>query len=108
MTNDAEKALIIIYCQYKKRLSLGTNEEDAIYFENAKLQNIDSFSDWGSGKLNLSLQELKKLGYIFMNIWDDVTLLPSGIAFMQSKTKQYFSSFVGIIKNLSDILALFL
>lgn len=105
MTRDTEKALIIIYCQYKKRLSLGTSEEDARYFEDAKLRNIDSFSSWTRSKLNLAIQQLKKLGFVSMNIFDDVRLLDEGIEFVESKPKEYFDSFLYVISDLASIVS---
>lgn len=105
MTRDTEKALIIIYCQYKKRLSLGTDEEDARYFEDAKLRNIDNFSNWPQSKLNLSTQQLHKEGYIFKNILDDVRLLDEGIQFVESKPKEYFDSFLNAVSGLASIVS---
>ena len=105
MTKDAEKSLIIIYCQYKKRLKLGTDEEDARYFEDAKLRNIDDFSDWNLSKLNLSIQQLKKLGYISVNIWDDVKLLDEGIEYIESRPKEYFDSFINAISGLTSVIS---
>ena len=105
MTKETEKALIIIYCQYKKRLGYGTNEEDARYFEDAKLRNIDNFSDWSPSKLKLSIQQLKKEGYIFMNIWDDIRLLDKGIEYVESKPKEYFDIFINAISGLASVVS---
>lgn len=105
MTRDAEKALIIIYCQYKKRLALGTDEEDARYFEDAKLRNIDNFSSWSRSKLTLAIQQLKKVGFVSMNILDDVRLLDEGIEFVESKPKEYFDSFFNVVSGLASIVS---
>ena len=105
MTSDAEKALIIIYCQYKKRLKLGADEEDARYFEDAKLRNIDNFADWSRTKLNLSIQQLKKIGYVSVNILDDVKLLNEGVEYIESRPKEYFDSFINAIAGLASIIS---
>lgn len=107
MTKDAEKALIIIYCQYKKRVSLGTSEEDARYFEDAKLRALNNFSDWDHSKLKLSIQQLKNLCYISMNILGDVRLLDKGIEFIESKPKEYFDSFLTAVSGLASIVSMF-
>lgn len=104
VTRDTEKALIIIYCQYKKRLDLGTNEEAARYFEDAKLRSIENFSDWDYSKLKLSIQQLQRKGYIFVNIWDDVRLLDGGIEYIESKPKEYFDSFISAISGIASII----
>jgi hypothetical protein len=103
MTRDAEKALIIIYCQYKKRIGYGTNEEDARYFEDAKLRSIDNFSNWNRSKLNLVVQQLKELGFISMNIFDDVRLLDTGIEFVEEKPKEYFGTFMDAVSGLASV-----
>lgn len=105
MTRDTEKALIIIYCQYKKRLGFGTSEEDARYFEDTKLRNIENFSDWNYSKLKLSIQQLNRMGYIFVNIWDDVRLLDEGIEYVESKPKEYFDSFINVISGLASVIS---
>ena len=104
MAKDTEKALVIIYCQYKKRIGFGTNEEEARYFEDAKLRSIDNFSSWSRSKLNLSIQQLKKEGYVSMNILDDVRLLDEGIQFVESKPKEYFDYFLNTVAGLASII----
>lgn len=106
MSKDTEEALIIIYCQYKKRLGFGTDEEEARYFEDAKMRNIDNFSSWTKSKLNLSIQQLKKEGYVSMNIFDDVRLLDKGIQFVESKPKEYFDSLLNAVSGLSSIVSI--
>lgn len=105
MTHDTEKALLIIYSQYKKRLGCGTREEDARYFESAKVQKIENFSDWNRSNLNLAIQQLKKSGFISMNILDDVTLLDAGIEFVEEKPKEYFNAFLNAVSGLAGIVA---
>lgn len=108
MTRKAEQALLIIYCQYKKRLGCGTKMSDASYFENSKLIKIDGFSDWNHNDLWLSIQQLKTKGYVKINICDDVTITSDGIEYVESKPKEYFAAFSGAISELMAIVSSFI
>ena len=108
MTKETEKAFVILYSEYLRRRSFGTAKNQAVQFEDAKLMKIDAFSNWNPSDIHYSLQELKKNGYINLNICGDVEILKSGIEYMESKPKVYFSSFAGIIKGIIDLISAFL
>ena len=108
MTKDTEKALVIIYSEHLRRRSFGTAKNQAVQFEDAKLRKIDSFSTWNQQDIGYCLEELKRIGYIARNICGDVTLLEPGIKYMESKPKEFFAAFSGIIKGVVELIAAFL
>lgn len=108
MTSDAEKAFVILYSEYLRRRSFGTAKNQATKFEDAKLRGIVAFANWKPLDIHYSLQELKECGYIDYDICGDVEILMDGIKYMESKPKEYFSSFAGIIKGLIDLVSAFL
>lgn len=108
MTKDTEKAFVILYSEYLRRRSFGTAKNQAVRFEDAKLRTIDAFSNWNPADIGYFLEELRKLGYVKTNICGDVTLLEPGIEYMESKPKEYFSAFTGIIKDLLSLIAAFI
>lgn len=108
MTKDTEKAFVIIYSEYLRRRSFGTSKSQALRFENAKLLSIEAFSQWDSEDIHYSLRELKKLGYIYMDIVGDLQISQDGIQYMESKPREYFQPFAGAIKDLLSLVAAFL
>lgn len=104
MTRDTEKAFVILYSEYLRRRSFGTAKNQAVRFEDAKLRAIDAFSSWASEDIHYSLQELKKNGYISMNIFGDVEILKDGIQYMEDKPNEYFNAFANVIKDLFSII----
>lgn len=105
MTKDTEKAFVIIYSEYLRRRSFGTAKSQAIRFEDSKLRAIDAFSNWDSEDIRYSLQELKKDGYIDMNILGDVEIKKDGIQYMEDKPNEYFNAFANVIKDLISLIA---
>ena len=108
MTKDTEKAFVIIYSEYLRRRSFGTAKNQAVRFENSKLMCIDAFSRWHPDDIRYSLQELRKAGYIKMDIVGDVSLLETGITYMESQPREYFLGFAGFIRGIAELIALFL
>lgn len=108
MTRDTEKAFVIIYSEYLRRRSFGTAKYQAVRFEGSKIKAIDAFSSWHPEDIRYSLQELRKLGFVKIDIIGDVTLQESGISFMESKPQEYFSAFSGIVKGIVELIAAFL
>lgn len=108
MTKDTEKAFVIIYSEYLRRRRYGTAKNQAVQFEDAKLRKIDAFSNWNSQDISYCIEELRKLGYVKRNILDDVILLEPGIEYMESKPKEYFSSFASIVRDLIGLLSGFI
>lgn len=103
MTTDTEKALVIIFAEYLRRRKRGAAKTQAIRFETSSLSSIDAFSKWHCEDIRYSLQELKKLGFVKIDIFGDVTLQESGIKFMESKPSEYFGSFASAIKDLISL-----
>lgn len=108
MTRDTEKAFVIIYSEYLRRRSFGTAKNQAVQFEDSKLKAIDAFASWNPEDIRYSLQELRKLGYVKIDILGDVTLQEPGIEYMESKPREYFSAFGGIVKDLLSLISGFL
>lgn len=108
MTKDTEKAFVIIYSEYLRRRSFGTAKNQAVQFEDSKINAIDAFKNWHPADISYCLQELRKCGYVKIDIMGDVTLQESGIEYIESKPKEYFSAFAGIIKDLLGLVSIFL
>lgn len=108
MTKDTEKAFVIIYSEYLRRRSFGTAKYQAVRFEGSKLSAIDAFSSWHPEDIRYSLQELRKLGFVKIDIIGDVALQESGISYMERRPREYFSAFAGIVKGIAELVAAFL
>lgn len=108
MTKDTEKAFVIIYSEYLRRLSFGTAKNQAVEFEDSKLYAISEFEKWDRADISCAIRELKENGYIEDNICGDVTLLTKGIKYMENKPRQFFESFSGIVKDLLSLVSMFL
>lgn len=104
MTKDTEKALVILYSEYKRRCSFGTPISDAAYFEEAKLYAIANFSTWQRKSIDYCVSQLQISGYLKVNIMGDVTLLGEGIAFVEEKPKEYFDKFIEITKDILSLI----
>lgn len=107
MTKDTELAFVIIFSEYKRRRSFGTAKYEAVQFESTKLKAIDAFSDWHPADISYCLQELKKSGYVRIDILGDVTLQEPGIEYMENKPKEFFEAFTGKIAGLLSIIGTF-
>lgn len=108
MTRDTEKAFVIIYSEYLRRRSFGTAKNQSVRFERARLIAIDAFSSWNPEDIRYCLQQLRRLGYISVDIFGDVTLMDSGIEYMESKPEEYFLGFAGVIKGIVELISAFL
>ena len=108
MTKDTEKAFVIIYSEYLRRRSFGTAKSQAVRFEDSKLRAIEGFTNWRPADIVYCMQELRKCGYLKMDILGNVELLEPGIEYMESKPKEYFSAFAGIVKGIAELIAAFL
>ena len=108
MTKDTEKAFVIIYSEYLRRRSFGTAKSQAVRFEDSKLRAIECFTNWRPADIGYCMQELRKCGYLKMDILGNVELLEPGIEYMESKPKEYFSAFAGIVKGIAELIAAFL
>lgn len=108
MTRDTEKAFVILYSEYLRRRSFGTAKNQAVRFEDAKLRKIGAFSNWHPSDIQYSLLELQQSGYISTDVCGDIELLKEGIKYMESKPKDYFSAFAGIVKGIAELIAAFL
>ena len=107
MTRDTEKAFVIIYAEYLHRRSFGTAKYEAVRFQSAKLRAIEAFSTWDSEDIRYCLNELRKLGYVKLDIIGDMTLQESGIEYMENKPGDYFKMFVNVVKDLIPLVSVF-
>ena len=108
MTKDTEKAFVIIYSEYLRRRSFGTAKNQAVRFESEKLRAIEAFSNWIPEDIRYCLQELRKIGFVKIDIIGDVTLQELGIEYIESKPREYFLAFAGIVKGIAELVAAFL
>lgn len=108
MTKDTENALVILYCEYKRRIDCGTPKADAVFFEEAKMRKIDAFSNWNYADVSYAMQKLRAAGYVQINICDDITLTETAIEFMESRPKEFFDQFSNIAKDVLSLVSGFL
>lgn len=108
MTKDTEKAFVIIYSEYLRRRKSGTAKNLSIRFEDSEIKSIEAFSNWNAADISFCLQELRKLGYLKMDILGNAELQEPGIEYMESKPAGYFSAFAGIVKGIAELIAAFL
>ena len=106
MTKDTEKAFKILYCEYRKRRKSGMSKSSAVCFEDGALTSVNAFSKWDPADINFAMNELKKNGFIRMNILGDIQLNESGIEYMENKPKEFFRE-VSSLFDLSTILGWF-
>lgn len=108
MTKDTEKAFVILYSEYLRRRSFGTAKNQAVEFEESKLKSIEAFSNWHPADIGYCLQELRKSGYVKVDILGNATLQEAGIEYMENKPKEYFSAFAGAVKGIAELISIFL
>lgn len=108
MTKDTEKALVILYSEYKRRRNFGTSKAEAVCFEEAKMRKIDAFSNWSYADVSYAMQELKAAGYVRINICDDITLTETAIEFIESRPKEFFDQFANVAKDILSLVSGFL
>lgn len=90
MTRETEKAFKILYCEYKRRRKAGAPKVDAVEFEDTAIGKIPAFQKWLPADITYAVQELDAAKYVKQNILGNITLLESGIEYMESKPKEFF------------------
>lgn len=90
MTSRSEKALKILFCEYKRRRKSGLSIDSSSEFDDGQIPALRSFRDWSSNDLTSALDEMQKSGYISINIIGDVRISSAGIAFMEEKQLDFF------------------
>lgn len=103
MTKETEKALKILYCEYKRRRKSGCSKATAMAFEDGTIQKISAFEKWLPQDISYALQELKTAGYMRIFIYGDCVLTEAGLEFMENKPKEFFSELGGLF----DLVGLF-
>ena len=105
MTKETEKALKILFCEYKRRRKASFSKQDAVRFEDAAIGSLKAFSKWVPADISYAIQELKKSEFVRLDILGNVELLESGIEFMETKPKEFFQG-VAEFFDLASILGI--
>lgn len=103
LTKSTEKALKILYCEYRKIVKAGFSQSDAAEFNGQNIYNFPAFSDWLHADIQFAIEELKSAGFISANVLGDITLNTNGIKYMQGKPKEFFEELSGLFDLLSII-----
>lgn len=103
MTKETEKAFKILYCEYKSRRKAGESKTQAIYFEDAAIRNIPGFQKWIPEDIDFAVHELMVNQFVSCDICGGVTLLESGLTFMEDKPKEFWKDLSGLF----DLITLF-
>ena len=103
MTKETEKALKILYCEYKKRRKSGNSKSTAMEFASDSIPRINAFHDWMHEDIQYALRELRASGYVRIFLYGDAQLTENALEFMEDKPKEFFSSLSGFF----DLVGLF-
>ncbi|MBQ7329734.1 MAG: hypothetical protein IJX01_07515 [Oscillospiraceae bacterium] len=103
MTKETEKAFKILYCEFKRRRKSGASKPAAMEFDAQGIQNLNAFQKWLPEDIDYALQELKTANYVKYFITGDCELTETGLDFMESKPKDFFSELAGLF----DLISLF-
>lgn len=103
LTKSTEKALKILYCEYRKIVKAGFSQSDAAEFNGQNIYNLPAFSDWFHADIEFAIEELKSAEFVSANVLGDITLTTNGIKYMQGKPKEFFEELSGLFDLLSII-----
>ena len=103
LTKSTEKALKILYCEYRKLVKAGFSQSDAAEFNGQNIYNLAAFSDWLCADIQFAVEELQSAEFISTNVLGDIALTTAGIKYMQGKPKEFFKELSGFFDLLSII-----
>ena len=104
LSNETLIAFKIIYCEYKRRRSVGFTKSDSIKFEDGEIYQITAFKKWLRPDINYAVRELESAKYLKENILGDIQLTETGIAYMKNKPHQFFED----LSKLFDLASIFI
>lgn len=103
LTKSTEKALKIMYCEYRKIVKAGFSLSDASAFNGQDVYNFPAFSDWLRADIEFAIEELKSAEFVSSNVLGDIALTTDGIKYMQGKPREFFEELSGLFDLLSII-----
>lgn len=103
LTKSTEKALKILYCEYRKIVKAGFSQSDAAEFNGQNIYNFPAFSDWFRADIEFAIEELKSAEFVSANVLGDIALTTDGIKYMQGKPREFFEELSGLFDLLSII-----
>lgn len=103
LSRDTEKAFKILFCEYKRRRKTGESKSDSLCFEDYSYYKISAFSSWLRSDIDSAIQELNRVGFLRLDILDNVFLTEKGIIYMEEKPIKFFNDLIGIF-DISSII----
>ena len=103
-SSETLMAFKIIYCEYKRRRSVGFTKPDSIKFKDGEIYQIAAFKKWLQPDVDYAIHELVTVKYLKKNILGDIQLTEAGIAYMQNKPRQFFED----LSKLFDLASIFI
>lgn len=104
LSNETLTVFKIIYCEYKRRRSVGFTKSDSINFKDGEIYQIAAFKNRLRPDIDYAVHELVTVKYLKENILGDIQLTEAGIAYMQSKPRQFFED----LSKLFDLASIFI
>lgn len=103
LTKISEKALKILYCEYRQIVKAGFSHSDATELNGQNIYNLPAFSDWLRADMEFAIDELKTAEFLSSNVQGGISLTPNGIKHMQGKPKEFFGELSSIFDLLNII-----
>ena len=104
LSNETLMAFKIIYCEYKRRRSVGFTKPDSIKFTDGEVYQIAAFKKWLQPDIDYAIHELETSKYLKENILGDIQITETGISYMESKPRQFFED----LSKLFDLASIFI
>lgn len=103
LSNETLTVFKIIYCEYKRRRSVGFTKPDSIKFKSNEVYQIAAFKKWLQPDIDYAIHELKVFKYLSQNILGDIQITEAGISYMENKPRQFFED----LSKLFDLASIF-
>lgn len=100
MTKDADQMLCCLYREYLNRIKAGSSKTSARAFTAEYAESDDILSKWHPDDFCTTRNELKRAGYLDVNIIGNFRLNDAAISYMENRFKNN-------IKELTDFISKF-
>ena len=87
MTKDADKMLCCLYREYLNRINAGSSKTSARKFTTEYIDSDKILSEWHPDDVYTVRNELKRTGYLNVNIIGNFEFSDEGITYMENRFK---------------------
>lgn len=85
MTKDADKMLCCLYREYLNRIKTGSSKISSRDFTSEYASSDEILSKWHSDDVSATCNELKREGYLSINIIGNYRLTDDAISYMENR-----------------------